>query len=285
MKKILLLALAVILVLTVAACSNAGGDTSESAAPEDTAEVSTDATEASVDEFNKEDYPIGVVSILRTHPVIQIMVAGALDRAEELGYPVFLYANDGDAGAEAYALADAGIAQQGLKGIVVLGFDDSTNVYAKKWKDQGVQTVLAHAQVTQEDYPDIIAWAACSAEDYGRKTAHLIAEQIGSEGTVAITCGNYTMNEATAADSFKEEMEANYPNVTVLDPQEEGFDATIAIQRATSIIQANPDIVGAFSTTGAGSTTWATAQKKYRKETRLRFDGLLQREPGFSKER
>ena len=265
MKKLLLVVLAAVVVISMAACNGGGGKTQPAPAPEPAPAPAPATTPepapAPAGEFNKADYPIGVVSILRTHPVIQIMVAGALDRAEELGYPVYLYANDGDAGAEAYALGDTGLAQQGLKGIVILAFDDSTNVYAKKWKDQGCLTVLCHAQVKKEEYPDVIAWAACSAEDYGRKTAHLIAKEVGEKGTVAITCGNYTMNEAEAADAFKEEMEANYPDIKVLDPQEEGFDTPIAIQRATSIIQANPDIVGAFSTTGAGSTTWATAQK------------------------
>jgi ribose transport system substrate-binding protein len=41
---------------------------------------------------------------------------------------------------------------------------------------------------------------------------------------------------------------------------EEGFDTPTAIDRATAIMQANPDIKGAFSTTGAGPSTWAGAQ-------------------------
>ena len=56
-------------------------------------------------------------------------------------------------------------------------------------------------------------------------------------------------------------MKKKYPNVKVLDPIEEGFDTPTAIDRATAIIQANPDIVGAFSTTGAGPSTWAGAQE------------------------
>ena len=48
----------------------------------------------------------------------------------------------------------------------------------------------------------------------------------------------------------------------VLAPQEEGFDAPKAISKAVSILQANPDVVAAFSTTGGGATTWAGAQRE-----------------------
>jgi ribose transport system substrate-binding protein len=57
-----------------------------------------------------------------------------------------------------------------------------------------------------------------------------------------------------------------YPDIKVLDPQEEGFDAAQAIAKATAIIQGNPDITGAFSTTGNGPTTWATAADEASKE-------------------
>src|SRR5512133_4264058 len=54
-------------------------------------------------------------------------------------------------------------------------------------------------------------------------------------------------------------MAAKYAGVKVLDAQEEGFDQAGAIAKASAIIQGNPDITGAFSTTGAGPTTWSTA--------------------------
>ncbi|MCC7451277.1 MAG: sugar ABC transporter substrate-binding protein, partial [Anaerolineae bacterium] len=42
----------------------------------------------------------------------------------------------------------------------------------------------------------------------------------------------------------------------------EGFDAPKAIAKAVAIMQANPDLIGGFSTTGGGPTTWAGAQKE-----------------------
>lgn len=273
-KKVTKLFTGILAVLMILALLTACGAPAESVPaesdPVESTPVESESTPpaTSEEEFNPADYPIGMVAILRTNPVIQSFAAGAISRAEELGYPVYFYAPDGSDGAQAYALADAGIAQQGLKGIVLHMFDESASQYATKWKEQGVLTVGGHASVSEEDretYKDMLAWCACSAERYGREAANAIAAEIGEKGIVAVTCGSYTMNEAEAADAFIDEMK-KYPDITVLEPQEEGFDTPIAIQRATSIIQANPELAGAFSTTGSGAVTWATAQKNAGKE-------------------
>jgi ribose transport system substrate-binding protein len=57
-------------------------------------------------------------------------------------------------------------------------------------------------------------------------------------------------------------MKQNFPAVRVLAPIEEGFDAPMAISRASAILQGNADIAAAFSTTGGGPVTWANASKE-----------------------
>ncbi len=57
-------------------------------------------------------------------------------------------------------------------------------------------------------------------------------------------------------------MKKSFPDVVVLDPQEEGFDPAQAISKAVSILQANPDVVAAYSTTGGGAVTWAGAAEQ-----------------------
>jgi ribose transport system substrate-binding protein len=61
-------------------------------------------------------------------------------------------------------------------------------------------------------------------------------------------------------------MHANFPNIKVLGAQVEGLDPVQAVAKAVSIMQANPDITGAFSTTGGGPQTWAGAQKQTNKK-------------------
>ena len=211
-------------------------------------------------EFNPADYPIGYVTVIKSHPTIQTWIAGAAGKAEELGYPFYVFGVDSNNPAEAIALADAGIAQHGIKGIALCPMDESISSYAQKWSQLGVATVVAHVfEPESEGGP--LATISCDAEVYGRLSAQEIGKQVGGKGTVAVTVGEYKQNEAITADAFIDEMAKSFPDIKVLAPQEEGFDTPIAIQRATSIIQANPDIVAAYSTTGAGPTTWATAQR------------------------
>ena len=59
------------------------------------------------------------------------------------------------------------------------------------------------------------------------------------------------------AKTFADTINKNLSEFKLLQAQEEGFDLPPSIAKASAIISANPDIVGAMSTTGAGPTTWA----------------------------
>jgi ribose transport system substrate-binding protein len=85
---------------------------------------------------------------------------------------------------------------------------------------------------------------------------------MGGQGTVAITQGSFNPGEDNFAKAFTERMNEKYPNIKVLPPQEEGFDPAPAIARAVAILQANPDVTAALSTTGGGPVTWAGAQEE-----------------------
>lgn len=214
---------------------------------------------ASASEFDPANTTLGICIVNRTNPTVQLMIGGFVDAAKKLGYTDFhIYAP------EAYSLAEAGIGQHDVKGMILFWLDDSAESYAEAWQDMGVVVTSAHQYFDaseEENYPGLTAWAAASAELYGQEAAKAIGEQIGGEGIVAITEGSFNLTEDTAAKAFIDYMHENYPNVTVLDPQEEGYDTPTAIAKATTIIQANPGIKGAFSTTGTGGSTWAGAIK------------------------
>jgi len=214
--------------------------------------------------YNPKDHPIAIGIFLKSHPVVQIMIAGFLVRATELGYDPLLFAPDEADAPKQYGLLEAGMAQYKVEGLCQYLFDTSTAQYIKKYSDQGIPVVTGHTAVQGDlvaQYPGLTAWAACSAIEYGKESAMAIGKEVGGKGTVAVTEGSFNPTEDLAANSFVDTMKANFPDIKVLDPQEEGFDTPTAIQKATAIMQANPDITGAFSTTGAGPSTWAGAQK------------------------
>lgn len=263
MKKLFTLLLATLMVLTITAgCATTQPDTSASTEPSTVASVepSTDASVAVSDEYNPLDHPIAMGMFLKSHPVVQLMISGFLVRAQELGYEPYLFAPDEADSTKAYGLLEAGMEQHKIEGLCQYIYDDSVAQYIKKYSDAGVYVVTGHTQVEEGTYPGLSAWVACSAVEYGATAARAIGEQIGGEGTVAVTEGSFNPTEDAAAQSFIDTMNAEYPNVKVLDVQEEGFDTPTAIGIATAIIQGNPDIKGAFSTTGAGPSTWAGAQ-------------------------
>lgn len=250
--KFLVITLALILVVTSLSACSGGSEPSPEPPQEETSA-----------EFNPADYPIGMPAAIKTHPVIQIWIAGFVTKAKELGYPYHVYAVDGTDMAQMYNLAETGIIQHGLKGMVMHTWEEGSHAYFKKWADQGIVVVSEHQDFGTDPsaYPGLSAWAACSSVEYSKTVANEMGKVIGGKGKVVVTEGSFNPQENEAAASFKAEMNKNFPDVVVLDPQEEGFDTAVAIQRATAILQANPDVVGAYSTTGNGPTTWATAQK------------------------
>ena len=83
-----------------------------------------------------------------------------------------------------------------------------------------------------------------------------------TKGSIAITENNHNATEDMVAKVFADGIKKYCPEFTVLPVELEGPEPTQAIAVATSIIQANPDLVAALSTTGGGPTTWAGAQKE-----------------------
>jgi len=252
--KIRLLAMVLIclLIVPLAAC---GQDTPSEATP---------TSDEPGEEFDPLENPIGMAIFLRSHPVVQMMIAGFMSRAQELGYEPHLFSPDGADAPEAHGMMESGIALFGIRGISIHNMDDSTAHYINRIADQGIAVVMGHTFISEEDrdnFPGLLAFAATSAVDYGREAAIEIGTQIDGQGTVAITLGDFNRTEITAAESFTETMNEMFPDVVVLEPVEEGFDLPTAIQRATAIAQANPDLVAAFSTTGGGPSTWAGAQR------------------------
>jgi ribose transport system substrate-binding protein len=83
--------------------------------------------------------------------------------------------------------------------------------------------------------------------------------KIACAGKVAITMSGPSDAESAVAAAFTKELQLKCPSLAVLTPQVETTDPNQAIAVAGSILQANKDLTGAFSTTGGGATAWAKA--------------------------
>ena len=202
------------------------------------------------------------LSILKGHPTLRLWQQGFLDQAKILGYKTATIASpDAADWAAAVSLGEQILATDTPGSYaMVFGFIDPTEKdLIKKFADKGVPVVLGHVEAPEGSYPGMLAWSAYSSPKWATDAAMAIGHKIGGKGTVAITEGSFNVQEDLVATTFTAVLKANYPDVKVLAPQEEGFDSPVAIAKAVAILQANPDVVAALSTTGAGPVTWAGA--------------------------
>jgi ribose transport system substrate-binding protein len=155
-------------------------------------------------------------------------------------------------------LAEQALAEP-VDGIVLYAVDDSFFPTIKKFKDKGIPVVTPHFTSFDQAASGLTAVVGADVVQYAQAAAEAIGAKVNGKGTVAVTVGSFNQTENLVAETFKKTMGEKYPDVKVLDAQEEGFDQAQAIAKAVAIIQGNPDITAAFSTTGNGPTTWATA--------------------------
>jgi len=256
-SKFLVLAFASLLILT--SCSQADessesstGDAGETAA----SAVYTPMTEAPCDLSEKK---IHFLSVLKGHPTLRLWQQGFLDQANALGFGEATIASPDEADwTKAIALGE-NILATGTDGLVLGFVDPSEKDLIKKFGDKGIPAVVGHVQVKEGEYPGVIAYAAFSAADWGASAADAIGEAMGGKGTAAVTQGGFNATEDAVAAAFTKRMNEKYPDIKVLKPIEEGFDLPASIAKVVALLQANPDVTGAVSTTGAGPVVWAGA--------------------------
>jgi hypothetical protein len=186
------------------------------------------------------------------------MQLGFYEACQKLKYDCELLLTDSTSAPDMIPLAEQALAEP-VDGIVFYAVDKSFFPTIAKFKAKGIPVVTPHFTSFDQTESGLTAVVGADVPSYGKAVADALGDKLAGKGTVAVTQGSFNETENLAASSFKDEMTAKYPDVKVLPAQEEGFDQAGAIAKAEAIIAGNPDITGAFSTTGAGPTTWSTA--------------------------
>jgi len=204
------------------------------------------------------------VQPMRDHPVHKLMQAGFLDRCKALGFWCEVV---GNAGATTYdvagsiPLAEAALSRTKFAAVAVYGPDPSIFPFIGKLAKEGYKVVTWHVMPPEGSVKGLVAATGEDVAEAGANAADAMGAKLGGKGTVAVTQGSFNLIENTMGSSFKKELNAKYPDIKVLDPQVEGFEPSAAKGKAVSILQGNPDVTGAFSTTGNGSETWSGAAR------------------------
>ncbi len=238
MKKQLSLTVLVLLIAAMVLSACGGQETAE--AP---AETSSE-TEAEAPAADEEVY-VAVISKGFQHQFWQAVEAGTEKAAEEFGVTVTFEGPETEAMVDKQvemvqaaldkkpdALCLAALDTQALipmleraqaEGIPVVGFDSGVD------SDIPVATAAT----------DNLAAAALAADK--------MAELIGGEGQVAVIVHDQTSRTGIdRRDGFVNQMEAEYPNIEIVDIQYGGGDQLKSTDLAKAIIQAHPDLKGFF---------------------------------------
>ena len=271
MKKMMALIVVMVLMFALAAVSGCGQQTNNDAVadkPDENSAVS-DNEPAQVEDFNPADYPVAICTFVMNHPCHRILQLGFCTAAEELGYEAKIIGSEGSDLSEVYAAAEA-FAAEGGKGIMLYVGESSANETIASLASQGCIVGIPHFSFRQEDgsYPQGLSFnMACDPTVYGADVAEVMAKKLdGMTGSVAITQNTKNVTENAAEASFRENWEElndagtyDISGIKLLDTQLEGAEIAAATAHNLAIIQANPDIIGAFGTTGNAPITWADA--------------------------
>ena len=226
---------------------------------------------ALAEDYNPADHPVAICMTVVNHPVHRIVQLGFLKAAAALGYTdaKVIGTESGD-NAEMLAAAEA-FALEGGEGLLLWCGDASGYETMATIAADGVVVGIPHFNHAQEDgtYPEGLAFnMACDPVLYGKQVAELMAAKLdGKTGSVALTQNTKNITENRANESFRatwEGLKGTYAldGIKLLETELEGgvVDSATAINLA--IIQANPDIIGAFGLTGNSPITWADAATK-----------------------
>lgn len=210
----------------------------------------------------KKNLKLYWVQGLKGHPVHQLTQIAFKEGCAKIGITGEVLGTDNPDVQGTIALIEQALARGDAKGFAIWTGSPAYNPIIEKIGKAGIPVVLPHFPAAEGSIPGTSGIISCDPADYAREAARAIGKAIGGKGQVAITQGSFNTTENLVAETFTKEIQTLHPEVKVLKPEEETFDPSKAIAKASAILQANPGVVAALSTTGGGAMTWAGAQRE-----------------------
>jgi ribose transport system substrate-binding protein len=205
------------------------------------------------------------VQPMRDHPVHRLMQAGFLAKCKELGNTCEVVGNPSATNYDVSAsipLAEAAMARTKFDAIAVYGPGPEIFPFIGKLGREGFPVVTWHVLPKEGSVPGLKAATGEDIPVAGANAAVAMGTKMGGKGVIALTQGASNDTENLMSDSFRKTIAAKFPDIKILDTQMEGFEPSGAEAKAVAILQGNPDVTAAFSTTGNGVQTWSGAARK-----------------------
>jgi len=143
-------------------------------------------------------------------------------------------------------------AQQGVKALVVSANDPKAICDALNEASDAGTKIVTFDSDTDPDCRDLFINQA-TAEGIAKAQVDLISEQIGDAGEVAIlsAAANAT-NQNAWIDLMKKDLEANHPNIKLVDVVYGDDDDQTSFDKTAALLQSHPNLKGIISPTTVG---------------------------------
>ncbi len=247
MKSKYLYALLVMFLLSVLmiGCSSPASEPAvEEAAPAEE-EAAPAEEEAPAEEAAAEDVYIAVISKGFQHQFWQAVAAGAEQAAEDYGVTITFEGPETEAMVDKQVeMVQAALDKQPA-GLALAALDTQALMpLLERAQEEGIPVVGFDSGV-DSDIP--VTTAATDNIAAAAHAADKMAELIGGSGQVAVIVHDQTSRTGIdRRDGFLNQMEAEYPDIEVVDVQYGAGDHLKSTDLAKAIIQAHPDLKGFF---------------------------------------
>jgi len=165
-------------------------------------------------------------------------------------------------------------AQQGIKALVVSANDPKAIGDAlNQARDAGTKVVTFDSD-TEPQYRDLFVNQA-SAEGIAKSQVDLISEQIGDAGEVAVLSASANATNQNAwIDLMKKDLEANHPNIKLVDVVYGDDDDQTSFDKTAALLQSHPNLKGIISPTTVGIAAAARYLSDSDKKGKVALTGL-----------
>ena len=150
------------------------------------------------------------------------------------------------------------MAKKGIKGVVVVGFEDALVPIINKAIARGIPVVTVDADLPSSKR---VAFVGTGNYKAGFEGGTKLAQLIGGNGKVALMTKVGQSNLEERIRGYKDAI-AKYPGMSLVQIVDTQSDAIIAAQVATAVLRKNPDLAGIGCVEAAGGMGAATAVKE-----------------------
>lgn len=197
------------------------------------------------------DKPTVAYVVKEINPYFNVMLKGANAEADRLGIGLLTSAAANQTAVEQQMSIVEDFISQKVDAIVIAPIDSKALLPAlKKALDSGIPVVNVDNRLdakTMEALSVSIPYVGVNDEVSAYNAAAAIVQALGGEGKVAILEGVRGADNAQARKRGAEKAFGEAPDIKIVASQTANWQAEEALNVATNIIQANPDLRGIFA--------------------------------------